>query len=235
MTYDPHSGPASMPGIEPRRNGIVRWIALVGILLVPAGLGLFFHNQVVGQREAVDAAWAQVESNYQRRADLVPRLVEAVKRHMRHESETLTAVVHARGEAFGGAAEALDDLAVAGSASARELERLGGRPPLAEAELGRLAALQERVGHGIRAVLALAEAYPTLRSADHFLELQAQLEGSENRINVARMEFNEAVRAYNAAIEQIPARYFAEAKGYTRRAYFRADEGLRVATPLGLD
>jgi LemA protein len=235
MAYDPHPGPASARGIEPRQNGLLRALVLAVILIVPCAAALLLHNQLVARHEAVDAAWAQVESNYQRRADLVPRLVEAVKRHMRHEAETLKAVVHARGEAFGGLTEALDDLAAARSASERELARLGGQAPGATAGLGALAATQERVGHGIRHVLALAEAYPTLRSADHFLELQAQLEGSENRINVTRMEFNEAVRSYNAAIEQMPARYLAEAKGYTRRAYFLADEGAERAAPLELD
>lgn len=221
---------------EPRRGGPA-W-ALVPLALAvaaAAGVGLWLDNRLVGQREAVDAAWAQVESSYQRRADLVPALVEAVRSHMRHESETLERVVSARAQAMpSDPAEALA-LAQAASESGRALAETQGRVPASESDLARVSASQAGVGRAIQRVLALAEAYPTLRSADQFLELQAQLEGSENRIHVARTLFNEAVREYNAALEQFPTRRFAQARGFERRAYFRTDAPARRAAPLGLD
>jgi LemA protein len=91
------------------------------------------------------------------------------------------------------------------------------------------------VGREIRNVLAVAESYPLLRSADAYLELQAQLEGTENRINAARMAFNEAVRAYNAALVQLPTSLVAQARGLERRPYFRAEPAAHAAGPLDLD
>lgn len=207
--------PAVDPIDAPRRRGAA-WVLIPLCLAVAAaaGAGLWLHNGLVARREAVDAAWAQVESSYQRRSDLVPVLVEALQRYMRHEAETLVQVVSARD---------------------RGLAAMDGNAPVAQSELSELSAAQAEVGQGIRRLLALAESYPELRSADQFLELQAQLEGSENRIHVARMAFNEAVRDYNAALEQLPTRTFAQARGYERRAYFQTDESSRHASSLGFD
>jgi LemA protein len=225
------AAPGGIP-TRPHRAGQ----ALGGLLvLAPVVLSLVLHNHLVAQREAVDGAWAQVESQYQRRADLVPALTRTIQRYLRHESDTLVGVVRARAEATARLERAAADLAAAQAASARELGERAGRPPQAEAELERFARSQEGVGLGLQRLLAVAEAHPTLRSGDQFLELQAQLEGTENRINVARMRFNEAVRAYNAAIEKLPARLIASAQGYERRAYFRADDGARGAPQIALD
>jgi LemA protein len=211
-----HPGPG--PIGEPRRSGAA-WILIPLVLAIAGAMtaGLWLHNGLVAKREAVDAAWADVESQYRRRADMVPLLVQAVKRHMQHESETFERVVRARSEAL------------------EQFSRVGGSAPASESELRDLAASQARMGQQIHQVLALAESYPTLRSADQFLELQAQLEGTENRINVARLAFNEAVRRYNAALEQIPTRYLAEARGYQRRSYFETDESARHAASLAFD
>jgi LemA protein len=210
-------------------------LALVVLAVLPLGAALWLHNGLVAKREAIDASWAQVESNYQRRADLIPALVEAVERHLRHESETFERVVAARSSALELFTATTRSLGEAQAASTRALGTPGDGAPASEADLRGIAAAQEQIGSGIRQVLALAESYPQLRSADHFLELQAQLEGSENRITVARMSFNEAVRGYNAAIEQVPASYIAESKGYERRAYFATREKARHAAPLGFD
>jgi LemA protein len=91
------------------------------------------------------------------------------------------------------------------------------------------------VGRSVQTALAVAERYPELRSADQFLKLQAQLEGSENRINVARMAFNDAVLEYNAALVQLPTRFVAQARGLEPRLYFRADEATRIAGPLAFE
>lgn len=210
--------PAPGPIGEPRRSGAA-WV-LVPLTLTLAcavAVGLWLHNGLVAKREAVDAAWADVESQYRRRADLVPQLVAAVKRHMQHESETFERVVHARSEAL------------------EQFSRTGGAAPASDTELREVAASQALVGRQIHQILALAESYPALRSADQFLELQAQVEGTENRINVARLAYNEAVRRYNAALEQIPTRYLAESQGSSRRSYFETDESARHAASLAFD
>jgi LemA protein len=236
---EPYTHPIGGPGTAPPgfpgpRAGAARWIGpilAIALLLLPAGLAAWAHNEMLGRAEAVDAAWAQVESNLQRRADLVPRLVETVSRYARHESELLMEVAHERAGAQGAAGEALEELGRAQNAST-------GLRAVALRNEGSLQALSDHeaaVGRGVRAVLAVAESYPELRSADQFLELQAQLEGSENRINVARMAFNDAVRAYNAALVQLPTRLVGQAMGLERAPYFKADEGARAAGPLGFE
>lgn len=191
--------------------------ALVAVLLLGPLLALVLHNRLVSLREGVDAAWAQVESNTQRRADLVPPLVEVLKRHLRHEQETLVAVVRARSEGLAA------------------LAALGGKAPADDAQLRELERAQAEVGARLTQVFALAESHPELRSADDFLELEAQLEGAENRINLARMRFNEAVRDYNAALEQLPTAWIASARGERRRPYFQSEEKASRAPALALD
>jgi len=202
-----------VPGIGPRRSAAGPWLALAALLL-PALAFLGIYNGLVSKGEAVDAAWAQVESAHQRRADLVPALVAAVKRHASYEAQTLLAVVEARSNAV----RALDPLLAPG-----------------DADLARIARAQGELGLGLRQLVALAESHPELRAADSFLELLAQLEGAENRIHVARVAFNDAVRAYNAGIEQLPGVWIARARGLERRGYFESDEGADRAPALALD
>jgi LemA protein len=241
MEYRGHvaGGPApGLPEVGTESSRHTLWIAIVlvvALLLLPAVLAVWAHNQMLGRAEAVEAAWAQVESNFQRRADLLPRLVETVNRYVRHESELLTAVVHERAAARAATNETFAELDRAQKASADARAALGGAPPDDAARLQALSQHEATVGRGVRAVLAVAESYPELRSADQFLELQAQLEGSENRINVARMGFNDAVRDYNAALVQLPTSVVAQARALERKPYFRADESARVASPLGFE
>jgi LemA protein len=228
------AGPGHPPGLGDRRSSGALWLVLllgVVALLGAGALVLWSHNDMLGRAEAVDAAWAQVESNYQRRADLVPRLVETVNRYVRHEEALLLSVAKERTAAQ----RAVAALEQAHQASAVERRAGPGKPPGDPAQLTALAQREAEVGRSLRAVLAVAEAYPELRSADQFLELQAQLEGTENRINIARMAFNDAVRAYNAALVQIPTRFVAESRGLERRPYFEADAGAKGAGPLGLE
>jgi LemA protein len=229
---DPFTSPRAFDRIEPRSRGRAVRIAVGALLGLAVLAGLWLHNRLAARREGVDAAWAQIESQYQRRADLVPQLVELLKRQMRHERETLTAVVAARGEALARRAEALE---AAHGAWHRELQGIGETAP---AEAGRLAAVagaETALRRELQGTFALAESYPELRSADQFIGLQAQLEGTENRIGVARQAFNDAVRDYNAALEQIPTRWISQARGWSRRAYFEVDPGLRHARLPALD
>ncbi len=195
---------------------VVPLVAIIGIFVV-------LHNGLVSKEEAVMGSWAQVESNYQRRTDLIPNLVKTVQSFVEHERAVLSDVTENR--SAGTAVEkAIGDLL----ASRDEAENLaqGAEGKLGdEAYMKALAVAQQQVGSRMSYLFGLVENYPQLRSSDNFLALQDQLEGTENRINVARMNFNENVRAYNAAIRKMPASLIANMGGFQRKAYFKADEG----------
>ena len=226
----------NQPGGSGMKSGTLSIVLSAALLLVvPLVTWAWLNNSLVAKEEATYGAWAQVESHYQRRQDLVPQLVETVTRYLRHERETLSEVTAQRRAGGESLEKAMADLAAAQRETAIQLDSLGGKPPEDDAALRRLALTEQQVGTGVRRLLAVAEAYPELRSADQFLELQAQLEGTENRINVARLQFNDAVRAYNGSIRKLPAALVAQARGFQRKAYFQADEGARAAKPLGFD
>lgn len=207
-------------------------LAAVVLLIVPVAVWVWLHNALVSKEERVFEAWAQTESNFQRRADLVPALIETVSRYMRHERETLTDVTEQRGAALAKLAKAIDGLATAQRDSAEMLGK-GGREVIEdETALAELMASQTRVDSGIRSIIAVAEQYPALRASDQFLELQAQLEGTENRINIARMRFNEAVRDYNGAIRRLPGSLVAGVGNFKRKAYFRSETEARDAPEI---
>ncbi len=212
---------------------------LISILLLVAVVPLlawgWLHNSLVNAEERVFAAWAQVESTYQRRADLVPALLETVTTFMQHEKQTLSEVVLARGQDRRTMQEVVDALLQSQLDSSRQLQSLGGRPPEDDAALEAMAASQQKVGALMNDVMAVSENYPELRSADQFLELQAQLEGTENRINVARMRFNAAAGEFNAAIRRMPANLVASTGGFRRKAYFQADKSARQRPELNFD
>jgi LemA protein len=221
-------------GGEGMNTGVSIVVALIVLLLAPILIWAWLNNSLVSKEESTFSAWAQVESNYQRRSDLIPALVQTVSRYLKHEASTLTEVTEQR--TSGGALEkAVLELSAAHEEATRRMEQTGGAPPLEEEQLKELARTQELVGAGVKRLIAVAENYPTLQSADQFLELQAQIEGTENRINVARMNFNEAVRAYNEAIRKLPGNLVASVNGLKRKAYFTADEGTREARPLEFD
>ncbi|MDH3614929.1 MAG: LemA family protein [Gammaproteobacteria bacterium] len=207
-------------GIGQMNKSFSSVLAIALFLIVPLLLWMWLHNSMVTKEESVFESWAQVESNLERRADLIPALVDTVSRYLRHESETLEAVTAERSNA--NLAAALEELLAAQKATA---DIVGGGNNIVEDEsdLALLFAAQQRVGQQMHSFLAVAESYPELRSSDQFLELQAQLEGTENRINVARMRFNESVAAYNSAIRRLPASLVAGAGGFRRKAYFQAD------------
>lgn len=166
------------------------------------------YNQMVVSDEFVQASWAQVENVYQRRADLIPNLVATVKGYAEHESSTLENVVAARAKAT---QMTVDPANLTEDAIARFNEAQG---ELSTA-LGRLLLIQEN--------------YPDLKANQQFIELQAQLEGTENRIATERMKFNEAAQAFNTGIRRFPDNIIASMFGFEKKGYFEAQEGAQTA------
>lgn len=197
---------------------------VIGVLLLalPLVLGLLYfvwvYNGLVRQEEAVLSAWADVESSYKRRADLVPNLVSTVQTYIEHERVTLVEVTERRNDLGEALRSLVEQQRQAG-------ERLAAAGPESQQGLAALEQSQAGLMQGLRGVMATAEAYPNLRSADQFLTLQAELEGTENRISVSRMRFNDSVREFNAAIRRIPGSLVAGIGQFERKAYFKAAEG----------
>ena len=192
---------------------------VVIIVIVAVVLVLFFwikgmYNSMVRTDETVSQAWAQVENVYQRRADLVPNLVATVKGYAEHESSTLEAVVEARAKAT----QATVDPST-----------------LSEEELARFMSAQNELGTAIGRLLVSVERYPDLKANQNFLELQAQLEGTENRISVERQKFNEAARNYNVTIRRFPNNIFAGMFGFEKKGYFEASEGAEQAPVVSFE
>lgn len=169
------------------------------------------YNGIVGRNEAVSTAWSQVENQYQRRADLVPNLVETVKGSAKFEKETLRDVVEARAKV---GQVALGKGVLEDPAAFKKFE---------EAQGGLSSALSR--------LMVVAEKYPELKSTQGFRDLQIQLEGTENRVAVARMDFNGAARDYNTAIKRFPGFLIAGFGGFKERPYFTASPGA-AKTPV---
>lgn len=195
-------------GLKVMKKGLV--VLIVVAVLV---LGGFIwvknvYNQIVVSDEYIQSTWAQVENVYQRRADLIPNLVSTVKGYAAHESETLENVVAARAKAT---QVTVDPSDLTPEALARFNEAQDGL----SAALGRL--------------LMIQESYPELKANQNFLELQAQLEGTENRIATERMKFNDAVKAFNTGIRRFPDNIVASMFGFEKKGYFEAKAGADVA------
>ncbi len=171
----------------------------VGILLTGCGP----YNQLVALEEGADSAWSQVENVYQRRADLIPNLVETVKGAADFEQDTLTAVVEARSKVSQVNFEGLPD--------AQQLQQFQGA--------------QDELSSALSRLLVVVERYPELTATQSFRDLQAQLEGTENRIAVERRRFNEAVQAYNTARRQFPTMLYAKAFDFEDKPYFASTPG----------
>lgn len=166
------------------------------------------YNKMVEQDEAVSTAWSNVETQYQRRADLIPNLVSTVKGYAQHESSTLEAVIEARSKAT----------------------QITVDPSQLTAEkLAEYQQAQGAVTSALGKLLAITENYPTLRANENFSELQAQLEGTENRITEARKRYNEAVQSYNVLIRSFPNNLFAGMFGFDKKEKFAAETGASSA------
>ena len=225
----------NIPGGTGAMNRTLSTLTSTALLLLPLVLIIaafaWFYNSIVNKEERVYQAWSQVESNLQRRTDLIPNLVETVSRYMRHERETLTGVVGERADALNPLADAMDRLI---ADQQRAAEQSGAELDDEDA-LARLAQAQTVLGGSLKNLVAVAESYPTLRSGDQFLSLQAQLEGTENRINVARMEFNQSVGDYNSAIRRLPGTLIARMANFKRKAYFETEDGADAPVKVEFD
>lgn len=206
-------------------------IAAALLVFIPVLLLAWSYNGLVNREEGVYRNWAQVESQFQRRSDLIPALVETVSAYVRHERETLTEVTAARGASLSRAVDELVQRQAQLTGLLEDDESVLGD----QARMDQLARAQEELGRRVSGFLALAEDYPELRASDQFLELQAQLEGTENRINVARMQFNESVGNFNAAIRRLPGALVAGLGGFDRKAYFKSEASASKAPDIELD
>ena len=184
-----------------------KWLIAVIILLVCVG-GIFScykntYNGLVYQDEGVDAAWAEVQNQYQRRLDLIPNLVSTVKGYAKHESDVFTQVSEARSKA-GGQINISDDILSDPDAFARYQQ------------------IQDNLGASLQRLLMVTEQYPELKADQNFLALQDQLEGTENRITVARKRYNEAAQSDNSKIRSFPTNLIANMSGFEKKQYFAA-------------
>ncbi|MFN8165470.1 MAG: LemA family protein [Bacteroidia bacterium] len=180
------------------------WIVL-GIIIIWAWTG---YNGLISSRETVKTAWANVETQYQRRSDLIPNLVSTVKGAADFEKGTLEAVIEARANATKVTINADD---------------------ITPEKLAQFQAAQQQVSGALGRLLAVAENYPQLKAVDAFRDLQSQLEGTENRITESRRQFNEAAKGYNTSRQKFPRNLLAGAFGFKEYPYFQADAGTEKA------
>ena len=189
-------------------------IILIGMLVLIGAIALLtipgIYNSLVSSEENVNKKWADVKGAYQRSADLIPNLVSTVKGYAKHEQETLIKVVEQR-------------------ANATKPTFNIDPTKLDENSLAKFQKSQEELGSAISRLLVTVEKYPDLKANQNFLELQAQLEGTENRINVERRNFNEAVQAFNSKLRRFPTNMLAGMFGFSKKPYFQAQQGAQDA------
>ena len=188
-----------------KNKGMVITLAVIAVIAL---WSISAYNGMVGMDEGVQGKWADVETQYQRRSDLIPNLVNTVKGYAAHEKETLAAVVQARSEATS--------------------VKIDPTNMTAE-QIAQYQQAQNGVSSALGKLLVVVEKYPDLKANQNFLELQAQLEGTENRITVARRNFNEAAKEYNTAIRKFPKNILAGMFGFEKKAYFEAEQGAEKA------
>ena len=177
-------------------------------LFALCGLSSCNYNSLVEKQQGVDQAWAEVENQYQRRSDLIPNLVNTVKGYSTHEEATLTKVTEARAKATSITINPED---------------------LNEETLAKYQAAQNELSGALKSLLAVTEAYPDLKANQNFLNLQAQLEGTENRGTVARKRYTESVQEYNTSIKKFPTVIYAGWFGFKEKPQFKAEAGAEKA------
>lgn len=188
-----------------KNKGLIITVVVIALVAI---WGISSYNGLVSMDENVSNQWANVETQYQRRSDLIPNLVNTVKGYAKHESQTLEAVMAARSQA-----------------TQVKIDPSNCTPQ-------QLAAYQKAQGNVTTALgklLAITENYPDLKANQNFLELQSQLEGTENRINVARKDFNDTAKKYNTSLRRFPRNIIASMFGFEKRNYFEAEAGAEKA------
>lgn len=185
-------------------KGLITTLVIVGILFILILWVFGSYNGLVDKQEQVESDWSNVENQYQRRADLIPNLVSTVKGYAEFERETLTEVVEARSKA-----------------TAVNVDPTNLTPE----KLAQFQQAQDGLSSALSRLLVVVEKYPDLKANENFLNLQAQLEGTENRITVARNRFNETAKDYNASVRKFPAALIAGMFGFERKGYFEASAG----------
>ncbi|MCM1501563.1 MAG: LemA family protein [Bacteroidales bacterium] len=183
------------------------WIILIAVALAVVAIFVWTknsYNSLVAGDEQVSAAWSQVENVYQRRADLIPNLVATVKGYAEHEQSTLEGVIEARSKAT---------------------QVTVNPDKLTEDEIARFQAAQGELGSALGRLMMITENYPELKANQNFRDLQAQLEGTENRIATERMKYNEVARAYNTSVRSFPKNIIASMFNFGTKGYFKASEG----------
>ena len=186
----------------------LKWIIPVALVVIVIMWAVGAYNGMVTLDEGVQGKWADVETQYQRRADLIPNLVNTVKGYAAHESQTLENVVKARSEA-----------------SSVKVDPQNITPE----KLAEYQKAQSGVSSALGRLMVIVEKYPDLKANQNFLELQSQLEGTENRINTARRDFNEAAKGFNTEIRRFPKNILAGMFGFEKKAYFEAEKGAEKA------
>jgi LemA protein len=185
-------------------------LAIIVIAVVIIGFSAWgTYNSLIAEQQTVESKWAQVENVYQRRADLIPNLVATVKGYASHESDVLEAVTASRSQV----------------GSVRVTPDILNNP----AEFEKFQQAQAGLTGALSRLMVVVERYPDLKANQNFLELQSQLEGTENRITVERMRFNDAAQSYNTKILQFPSRIYARLFGFKTKAYFKSAPGSEKA------
>lgn len=184
-------------------------LLVIGVLiLIMVGGTLTTYNGLIAKDEAVATAWGNIQSQYQRRADLIPNLVSTVKGYAKHESETLENVMAAR---------------------AKATQVTINSDNLTPEKLKQYQAAQGELSQALGRLMAVSENYPNLKANENFSELQAQLEGTENRINESRQIYNSAVQTYNVSVRRFPANIVAGMFGFDKKNQFEAEAGAEKA------
>jgi len=190
------------------KKGNIILLVILGVLLLLIINGCGSYNNMVSKQESTSSAWAQVENVYQRRSDLIPNLVNTVKGVANFEQKTLTDVISAR-------------------ASASQMKVDASK--LSPEQLKKFQSSQGELSQALGRLMVVAEQYPQLRATQNFLELQSQLEGTENRIAVERQKFNEIVKDYNSYVRKFPQVLYAGIFGFDKKGYFEAEKGAEKA------
>ena len=194
--------------------GILAALGIVVLILIAIAGGSY--NHLVKLSQATDSQWAQVQNVYQRRADLIPNLVATVSGAANFEKSTLTQITEAR-------------------ASVGQVKVDPNTAPTDPAKLAEFDRAQSQLGSALSRLLVVVERYPDLKATANFRDLQAQLEGTENRISVERRDFNQAVQAYDTAVKSFPAVFYASAFGFHEKPYFNATPGAETPPKVQFD